>query len=533
MLIWFHNMRGLEKFLLGVFLPVGVLLLFTTISGLFSGSTHNLNFDAASAAACSEVGKTVNRTCTTTCNGKEVSGTEVFECQSNLQEYSDGRCYASECTNTSGAKPTTTTVAPVAQSTTGNRVSQSCGSIPVVSGILQIVGVEKEKCVTKERAKWSEEGIFEGIGDAAFGDNDAILSNASYRGPDGRIDFSKVDPNQIDTGIMGMLGRYTTQMIDSPPDIHTGSYFADLAPFRTANAAGIDQIAPAPIKAFWSAMRNVSYALFVLILVAIGFMIMFRSKLDPRTTVTLTAALPNLVISLVLITFSLALAGLIIDLGAILIELVKNILSSQALIADGSKYVSTRPLDVFSTFVVRIYDTPFGTNLDNAFLVGGLAKALFTVVIATVALYIAFNIFFTLLFKWAAIMIKVIFAPLFFLWGALPGQGDTTTKWFKGFLADVLTFPAVLLILNIANQIISAGATPGIPFPPALGGTGEAGSGNYLPLVGLGVLLLATKVPAMLEDALDVKASGHVAKAGTDIQKAASKAPLLGRFFGS
>ncbi|HET7713310.1 MAG TPA: hypothetical protein VFK94_02540, partial [Patescibacteria group bacterium] len=246
MLIWFHNMRGTEKFFLGIFLPVGVLLLFTAISGLFSGSSFNPNFENVSAAACSEAGKTVNRTCTTTCDGKEVTGVEVFECQSNLQEYSDGRCYATECTNTAGAKP------PVNTSTPSTGQLTTCGSTFVISGIADFLGFSNQKCAIIEKAKWSEEGIFEGINEAAFGDP---KSRAGLRGPDGKIDFSKINPDEIDTGVMGMLGRYTTQMIDSPPDIRTGSYFADLSPFKTVSAAGVDEVSPKPIKNFWSAMR--------------------------------------------------------------------------------------------------------------------------------------------------------------------------------------------------------------------------------------------------------------------------------------
>lgn len=529
MLIWFQLMSGFLSFFIAFFLSLVSLGFLAVAAGqpAWAQSTG----DPCSVPSTDNVPKT----CTGTSNGQTFQGTEYFQCQPTKKLYSDGTCYGGvgqcsgpSCPPSSGTTKPPTTPTP---NTAGKGELSACGSTFIISGIGDFLGASNQKCAIIEKAKWSEQGIFEGIGEAAFGDSKKNLT--LLRGPDGKLDYSRVSASELDTGVMGMLGTFTTQMIDNPPAIRTGSYFADLAPFKTVNAAGIDSISPSPIKAFWTAMRNISYGLFVLILVAIGFMVMFRSKLDPRTTVTVTAALPNLVVSLVLITFSLVLAGLIIDLGAILIELVKNVLVNQNLIAENTKYVSTRPLDVLTNFAVRIYDTPLGTNFENIPIIGGLGKGLFTAIIATVALFISFNIFFTLLFKWAAIMIKTIFAPLFFLWGALPGQGDTTTKWFKGFLSDVLTFPAVLLILNIANQIISTPASQGMAFPPALGGTGEAGSGNYLPLVGLGVLLLATKVPAMIEEALDVKASGHVAKAGTDVQKAASKTPLLGRFFGS
>ncbi len=84
------------------------------------------------------------------------------------------------------------------------------------------------------------------------------------------------------------------------------------------------------IQAFgniWKAFRDVAYMIMVIILIAIGFMIMFRTKLNPQTVISIENSLPNIVIALILITFSFAIAGFLIDFMYVLIALIISILS--------------------------------------------------------------------------------------------------------------------------------------------------------------------------------------------------------------
>jgi hypothetical protein len=60
-------------------------------------------------------------------------------------------------------------------------------------------------------------------------------------------------------------------------------------------------------------------------MVVVGFMIMFRSKIGGQTLVTLGNFLPGVITSLILITFSFAIAGLLIDIGAIVTNLIAGI----------------------------------------------------------------------------------------------------------------------------------------------------------------------------------------------------------------
>lgn len=71
----------------------------------------------------------------------------------------------------------------------------------------------------------------------------------------------------------------------------------------------------------WKLFRDITFLLLVLFMVIIGFLIMFRVKLDGQAAVTIQSILPRIVITMILITFSFAIVGFLIDLmyGTILV----------------------------------------------------------------------------------------------------------------------------------------------------------------------------------------------------------------------
>ena len=75
----------------------------------------------------------------------------------------------------------------------------------------------------------------------------------------------------------------------------------------------------------WSQSLNIVYVLYVIVFIIVGFMIMFRKKLQGNVTVTFSRALPNLIISLVLATFSFAIVGLIMDVGKIAMNMSRGV----------------------------------------------------------------------------------------------------------------------------------------------------------------------------------------------------------------
>jgi hypothetical protein len=87
-----------------------------------------------------------------------------------------------------------------------------------------------------------------------------------------------------------------------------------LVPTVHAQAAGFGFDALLPIQGMWRASRDMAFGLFVVAAIIFSFMIMFRVKISPQVVISVQSAIPKLVIALVLVTFSYAIAGLLIDL---------------------------------------------------------------------------------------------------------------------------------------------------------------------------------------------------------------------------
>jgi len=81
-----------------------------------------------------------------------------------------------------------------------------------------------------------------------------------------------------------------------------------------------------PFVKIWAAARDIVYMLFVLIFIVIGLAIMFRVHIDPRTVMTIQNQIPKLITGIILVTFSFAIAGLLIDVMYIVSYLFYNVL---------------------------------------------------------------------------------------------------------------------------------------------------------------------------------------------------------------
>lgn len=145
-------------------------------------------------------------------------------------------------------------------------------------------------------------------------------------------DNPKDGDKNYDTSVFGRLTKLFVLPFSRPPA--SGIYWAysglETAGFvpKTLAAEGIGFSVIKPFANIWKIFRDFSYMLLVLILIAIGFMVMFRTKIDAQTVITVESALPRIVMSLILITFSFAIAGFMIDLMYISIILIIAVLGN-------------------------------------------------------------------------------------------------------------------------------------------------------------------------------------------------------------
>lgn len=79
--------------------------------------------------------------------------------------------------------------------------------------------------------------------------------------------------------------------------------------------SGFEYLKNLKVDLLWSETRNIAYLFFVVAMIIIGFMIMFRKNLPGQVVVSVGNSIPRVVLSLVLVTFSFAISGLMLDMG--------------------------------------------------------------------------------------------------------------------------------------------------------------------------------------------------------------------------
>jgi len=275
-------------------------------------------------------------------------------------------------------------------------------------------------------------------------------------------------------------------------------------------------------------------------------MILFRTKINPQTVVGIENALPRIIVSLMLVTFSYAICGFLVDFVYLGNSLVKTIFTGGGLGSDITSLVTgwsdADKLDIF--FLIdpgnglwggeNIIDTVIGgiKGIFTSVSLPGKINGILELVIAFVLLSTTIKIFFALLTRYVSIFLLTIFSPLAILWNALPGQSDTAGKFFKNFAVAVLSFPAVYLFLNLSSYVAKPGNFNATSLPPFSLPIGVATIQQYGALIGLGMLMIIPQIPSVIEDALAVKPSGLGQSSAQELGGALRKIPLIGSFIG-
>lgn len=162
-------------------------------------------------------------------------------------------------------------------------------------------------------------------------------------------------------GAIGATGQMIGMLLTPP--IHSGDYFrymadnfgfakkAHAAPACT-NGSGFCSIVP--LHQIWLVFERIVFFMIILIFVLIGLLIMLRIKIDPRTVMSVENQLPKIIISIVLISMSFAIAGLLIDLMWTSTYVVTNLLAEEQILG---KDESTKTIKVINQ---EIYTPPLG-----------------------------------------------------------------------------------------------------------------------------------------------------------------------------
>lgn len=348
----------------------------------------------------------------------------------------------------------------------------------------------------------------------------------------------------VGDGLISDVNRGIVALYEPPAT--TKTYVADLMKsakiIPEAQAQGLGFSALDPILETWKAFRNLAYLFFVVIFLVIGFMIMFRTKVG-QAAITAQQAIPSVIVAMLAVTFSYAIAGLMIDLMYVAMYMVAGFFS------EGPEVINNNLLGL----VGLMFQGTDGVQetieqfMEDALNIGWLGEALAwlsslfgAVIVGLAVLVAAFKVFFELIKTYVAVLIQIIFSPIILMFGAIPGK-NTFGKWIKDLTGNLILWPVVLLCILVQRMLTApirslqgTGDTLDAAFgggfmPPFLVGQGQA---SIIPvIVGLGVLLVIPEIMQQVKKAMGVSEGvfGELAKAaGGKLQDMSGKtAPII------
>lgn len=155
-------------------------------------------------------------------------------------------------------------------------------------------------------------------------------------------------------GALGSIVTFITMMYNTPPlnaPQYVASTFQDMGitpAYAQVNGSGNNILSP--ILPLWKLARNLSYMAMIFIFLVIGFMIMFRQKINPQTVISAQSALPSLVVGLILITFSYFLASTVVDVTFVSVHVAGKVLEQGDIIKDGTTDSLLKNNNILSTY---------------------------------------------------------------------------------------------------------------------------------------------------------------------------------------
>lgn len=347
-------------------------------------------------------------------------------------------------------------------------------------------------------------------------------------------------PQSIRTGAMYKVTDTIAILYDNPPA--SGIYYAldlgnNLHIIRPAYAqTGIGFNVLIPFLDLWRAIRNLTYVLFVIGAIALGLMIMFRTKISPQATMTVQSAMPRIIVALILVTISYAIVGFVFDL----IYVSFAILAWSFQPANIPNYNAANTFNEFAnagfgqtaSFILGqgvqgAWDVIRGSAANPSIAIGGglvalvgtalavifpavaaaMGIALIPLALGLVLAIIGFLVrtLIVLARAYITLLIYLIFGPLIILWGTLTGR-SFWEAWLRTVVSNSLVFFAIGTVIFIANILIQtidrtvdAGGT--IFGPPYLGNQHNVLKG----IIAFGAVVILPQLPDIINQLIGVR----------------------------
>ncbi len=398
-----------------------------------------------------------------------------------------------------------------------------------------------------------------------------LLINSMIYGTDSFCS-SNNDSLSIDTtnGILGTLETQIHTSLNSTPEGNTFQYLAqEWIPGQKSqiNAASGYSFLKDQIKldTLWSFSRDIAYTLFVLVMIVIGFMVMFRRKINSQVYVNVMNSIPNVAVGLILVTFSFAIAGIFLDLGKVSIKVVGNIVYqisnnspieinsigetfTKAMDVSAPEWKVAVPVAATSYVLARAAEKfnpagGWGEGTAWMLVVNGIKLAASPITIASlivlakyaiiglIVIYASIKLFLVIVTTYFKIFLDVITAPFYFLIGSIPGNTNLMVDWLKKMASNVLVFVLIFAIINFSWAIALSGI-----LESNLNFFNENLTADIAPdwiITFKGILLIisyffAANAPMLADSILSVKRSRTMSEASGKSKQSFSKIPLVG-----
>ncbi len=420
----------------------------------------------------------------------------------------------------------------------------------MAAGLTHFAAAQSAYSITsRQRAAETVPGVIDGLNDAIGG-----------------------TPGNFQSSTLGQLSHLISTPFANPPASGI-SYVASLknnfalTPKAYAAAAPEDlsgYTGLLPIQPLWTMFRNIAYLGFVFMFIIIGFLIMLRVKIDPRTVVSVQQAIPSIVIGLILVTFSYAIVGFMIDLMNLFIALMVQIFVQQGVLKPGvgvdTNNIPNAPaaqITLFNNHLTQIVQAFWGSEINGAAdslgkfvddlvsevfkvgIIGNLAglitSGVMKLILMIAVMFAAIRTFISMIIAYVSVIILTIVGPLQIMIGVIPGQGSNGFgKWFRNVAGNLAIFPVVAFLILLAAIITSSGDIDfGVNPDPATGGVTPIGDGTlWRPpllfgginnandirgIVGLGILLMIPSAAQMTKDLFKTGGFAYGAAIGSTI----------------
>ncbi|MCL4354897.1 hypothetical protein M1349_05550 [Patescibacteria group bacterium] len=321
---------------------------------------------------------------------------------------------------------------------------------------------------------------------------------------------------------------------------------------KPAYAQGLGMNSLSPLRTMWIAFRDLAYLTFILVFIIIGMAIMLRLKIDPRTVMGIQNSIPRVIIGIILVTFSFAIAGFLIDIMWLLIYSMFGIFSS----IPGSKLIDEKTMASLNTTSLGFFSRnlgighsawgaagSIGTVISNMFdntagkvfgaiillptlsspvgimsavgalfsghigqlfsfitnpnqILGFFGQLLAFLIVAFAILFAMFKLWFILLQSYIMILIDIVFAPFWIIAGVIPGRSINFNGWLKDLGANLMAFPATFLMFLIGKtfmDVLGGSQSKGAVFmPPFIGDPGRPEQLAFL--IGIAIVLTTPNI---------------------------------------